>query len=307
MPLSLLILVLIIPVAILFLIVVVGLWLVKQAFYPRKFTYEKSYDLEVEHGRLNDTEFQSWSKQEVTIRSPHGYDLSGTWLPLTGSRKTIIMLHGLAYTRAGMIKYIPVFRRRGFNVLIYDQRFFGRSGGPNTSYGFYEKDDLKAAFDWVVEKTGPQGIIGTLGESMGGAIVLQHGAIDPRPAFIIADSSYADLREAMALRLHNEYHLPAFPLLNFGAWLINVFGNFNFSQVIPERDVANLQMPILFVHSMEDQEVPPSHGRRLFAAKRRGLRHLYLARDAGHVEAAWCDRAAYDREVGEFLAEASIL
>ncbi|MFA5838185.1 MAG: alpha/beta hydrolase [Bellilinea sp.] len=307
MPLSLLILVLIIPVAILFLIVVVGLWLVKQAFYPRKFTYEKSYDLEVEHGRLNDTEFQSWSKQEVTIRSPHGYDLSGTWFPLTDSSKTIIMLHGLSYTRAGMIKYIPVFRRRGFNVLIYDQRFFGRSGGPNTSYGFYEKNDLKAAFDWVAEKTGPQGIIGTLGESMGGAIVLQHGAIDPRPAFIIADSSYADLREAMALRLHNEYHFPAFPLLNIGAWLITVFGDFNFSQVIPERDVANLQMPILFVHSLEDKEVPPSHGRRLFAAKRRGLRRLYLAPDAGHVEAAWRDRAAYDREVGEFLNDAGIM
>ncbi|MFZ3079049.1 MAG: alpha/beta hydrolase [Bellilinea sp.] len=307
MPLSLLILVLIIPVAILFLIVVVGLWLVKQAFYPRKFTYEKSYDIEVEHGRLNDTEFQSWSEQEVTIRSPHGYDLSGTWFPLTDSSKTIIMLHGLSYTRAGMIKYIPVFRRRGFNVLIYDQRFFGRSGGPNTSYGFYEKNDLKAAFDWVAEKTGPQGIIGTLGESMGGGIVLQHGAIDPRPAFIIADSSYADLREAMALRLHNEYHFPAFPLLNIGAWLITVFGDFNFSQVIPERDVANLQMPILFVHSLEDKEVPPSHGRRLFAAKRRGLRRLYLAPDAGHVEAAWRDRAAYDREVGEFLNDAGIM
>ena len=304
MPLSLLILVLIIPVAILFLIVVVGLWLVKQAFYPRKFTYEKSYDLEVEHGRLNDTEFQSWSKQEVTIRSPHGYDLSGTWFPQTGCDKTIIMLHGFPYTRVGMIKYIPFFRRRGFNVLIYDQRFFGRSGGPNTSYGFYEKNDLKAAFDWVAEKTGPQGIIGTLGESMGGAIVLQHGAIDPRPAFIIADSSYADLREAMALRLQNEYHLPAFPLLNFGAWLITAFGDFNFSQVIPERDVANLQMPILFVHSLEDKEVPPSHGRRLFAAKRHGLRRLYLAPNAGHVEAAWRDRTTYDHEVGEFLREA---
>jgi len=307
MPLSFLILVFIIPGAILLLIVARCLWLVRLAFYPRRFTYEKSFAIEIEHGRMNEPEFQSWPKLEVTIRSPHGYDLSGTWFPLTDSSKTIIMLHGFSYTRAGMIKYIPVFRRRGFNVLIYDQRFFGRSGGPNTSYGFYEKDDLKAAFDWVVEKTGPQGIIGTLGESMGGAIVLQHGAIDPRPAFIIADSSYANLREAMALRLHNKYRLPAFPLLNFGTWLINVFGDFNFSQVIPERDVANLQMPILFVHSLEDKEVPPSHGRRLFAAKRRGLRRLYLAPDAGHVEAAWRDRTTYDREVGEFLAEASIL
>jgi hypothetical protein len=306
MPLSLLIVVLIIPGGILLLLLAGSLWLVRQALYPRKFTYEKSYLLEVENGHFNEEHYNSWAKQEITLRSPHGYDLSGTWFPMPGSSKTIIMLHGFPYTRVGMIKYIPLFRRRGFNVLIYDQRYFGRSGGLNTSYGFYEKDDLKAACDWVLAQTGPQGIIGTLGESMGGATVLQHGAIDPRPAFIIADSTYADLLEAMAIRLRNEYHLPAFPLLKIGAAIIPVFGGFKLSQTSPEQAAATLKMPVLFVQSLKDKEVPPAHGPRLFTAKRQGLRRLYLAPGAGHVEAVWCDRAAYDHEVGEFLAEAGI-
>lgn len=306
MPLSLLTILFIIPGAIFLLLLAGSLWLVRQALYPRKFSYEKSYLLEVENGRFNEAEYNSWEKKEVTIPSPHGYDLSGTWLPLAGSDRTIIMLHGFPYTRVGMIKYIPLFRSRGFNVLIYDQRYFGRSGGGNTSYGFYEKDDLKAVFDWVLTRTGPQAIIGTLGESMGGATVLQHGAIDSRPAFIIADSCYAELEEAMAIRLRNEYHLPAFPLLDLGAALLPVFGGFTLTQASPERAAAALEMPVLFVQSLEDQEVPAAHGRRLFAAKQRGLRRLYLAPDAGHVEAVWRNRAAYDREVGEFLNDAGI-
>ncbi len=138
MPLFLLIL-LIIAAALLIAVLIASLWIVKQALYPRKFSYEKSYLLEVENGRFNEDVWNSWEKHEVTFHSPYGYDLSGTWLPLTGSKKTIILLHGFPYTRVGMIKYIPLFRSRGFNVLIYDQRFFGRSGGPFTSYGYLRK------------------------------------------------------------------------------------------------------------------------------------------------------------------------
>ena len=229
----LLLILLIIAATLLIAVLIASLWIVKQALYPRKFSYEKSYLLEVENGRFNEEVWNSWEKHEVTLRSPYGYDLSGTWLPLTGSKKTIILLHGFPYTRIGMIKYIPVFRSRGFNVLIYDQRYFGRSGGPFTSYGYYEKHDLKAALDWVLEQTGPDSLVGTLGESMGGATVLLHGAIDPRPAFIIANSCYADLREAMQIRLRDQYHLPAFPLMSLGARLLSIFGGFTPEQASP--------------------------------------------------------------------------
>jgi len=306
MPLFLLILI-IIFVTPLTALLIASLWIVKQALYPRKFTYEKSYLLEVENGRFNEDVWNSWEKHEVTLCSPYGYDLSGTWLPLTGSNKTIILLHGFPYTRIGMIKYIPLFRSRGFNVLIYDQRYYGRSGGPFTSYGYFEKYDLKAALDWVLEQTGPDSLVGTLGESMGGATVLLHGVIDPRPAFIIADSCYADLREAMQIRLHDQYHLPAFPLMSLGARLLSIFGGFTPELASPERAAAELTMPVFFIQSLNDVEVPPQHGRRLFVAKRNGLRRLYLAPNAGHVEAVWADRATYDREVGEFLQAAGVM
>ena len=99
MPLLLILLV--IAVAPLVALLIASLWIVKQALFPRKFSYEKSYLLEVENGRFNEDVWKSWEKHEVALRSPYCYDLSGTWLPLTGSKKTIILLQHMWMTIEG--------------------------------------------------------------------------------------------------------------------------------------------------------------------------------------------------------------
>jgi len=306
MPATLLVLPLIV-LGLVFLVLLFGsLWLVRQAIYPRHFTYEKSYLLEVEHGRLNEADYQSWEKQEITFRSPFGYALSGTWFPIPGALKTIIMVHGFSYTRLGMVKYMPWFRRQGWNILIYDQRFYGRSGGPNTTFGYYEKQDLKAVFDWVQNQVPSASTIGTLGESLGAATCLMHAAIDPRPTFVIADSSFASLLDELKFRLKTDYNLPAFPLINLSLPLIQLLAGFDPASVSPEQDIASLDLPILFIHGVADREVPPSHSRRLFAAKQHGLRRLLLVPEAGHVESIWTDRDAYETELETFFREADI-
>src|SRR3989304_2431748 len=175
-----------------------SLWIVKQALYPRKFSYEKSYLIEVENGRFSEDVWNSWEKHELIIQSPYGYNLSGTWLPQPGSKKTIILLHGFPYTRVGMIKYIPVFRSRGFNVLIYDQRYYGRSGGPFTSYGFFEKHDLKAALDWGLGNTGPA--------SPGGPRILERGR----------DHEAAEIARQYSAHAYPASHIPQGDVNNAG-------------------------------------------------------------------------------------------
>ena len=50
----LLLIVLIIAAALLIAVLIASLWIVKQALYPRKFSYEKSYLIELENGRFNE-------------------------------------------------------------------------------------------------------------------------------------------------------------------------------------------------------------------------------------------------------------
>jgi len=302
MPLVLLLLV----ILILFLLAVAAV-LTQRAIRPRCFPYLKTYQIEVENGKLNEAEYWSWEKQEVTIPSPFGYQLSATYLPLRGAERTVVLVHGITYTRLGCIKYVPMFRRRGFNVLIYDQRYHGLSGGSNCTFGFYERHDLRAVLDWALAQLPPGGRVGTMGESLGAAVCLQHAAVDSRPAFVIADCSFADLNALLRLRLRWDVGLPAFPFLPLASLIARLQAGFWFGQVSPLREVARLNMPVLFIHGQQDDYIPPQHSQRLYDAKRHGWRRLYLAPNAGHAESYWNNRSAYEETVDSFLREAGVL
>lgn len=69
--------------------------------------------------------------------------------------------------------------------MIYDLRHHGDSGGPNTTFGYYEKEDFKTIVDWVEERLDKDAIIGTHGESMGAAISIQQAAIDKRSHLLL--------------------------------------------------------------------------------------------------------------------------
>jgi uncharacterized protein len=285
----------------------IGYYFARVALYPKVFPYEETYQHEVEAGKIDPGEFEGWHKEEISIRSPYGYNLHGFYFPLPDSQKTVVIVHGITLSLFASVKYMPIFRSRGFNVLIYDQRTHGRSGGANCTFGFYEKHDLKAVVDWALTRLGPNGKLGTHGESLGGATVLQHAAIDPRLSFVIADCPYSDLRPLFAYRTRVEYHLPAFPLLEFASLMCYLLSGMRFSDVRPITAVRTVSTPVLFCHGAQDDYIPPQMSMDLAHAKQNGLSRLYLAPNARHAEAYWNNRAEYDQKVGEFLNEAGLI
>ncbi len=288
------------------LILAGGLYLAIQLVLPRRHSVEETYRIEVENGNLQEAEFEAWPKREMVIQSPQGYPLFGIYFPISGSKKTVLIAHGFTYGLYGSVKYMPMFRRRGFNILLLDLRHHGRSGGPNITFGFREKEDLRAWMSWSLAQLGPGGQVGTLGESLGAAVVLQHAAIDPRPAFVIADCPYSSLERLVAYHLKLGYHLPSIPLLHVGEFWCRLLSGMTFDNASPLPVMGRIESPVLLIHGENDDYVPAPMSRELYEAKTNGIRRLYLVPNAGHAQAFTSNPVEYERQVTEFLKECGI-
>ena len=292
---------------ILVLLLLIGLMFARIVVYPRRFGVEESYNIEKDNGKLVEAEYQSWEKEEFNLPSRFGYSLACIYFPIQGSKRCVVLSHGITYTRYGSVKYMKIFRQLGFNILIYDLRHHGNSGGKNTTFGFYEKYDLATLFDWLEQREGQGILIGTHGESMGAAISLQHAAMDPRVAFVVEDCGYSDLPGQIAYRLKVQYHLGRFPVFYLASLGSKILTGMYFHQVSPLRDVARISAPVLFIHGAEDDYIPPSMAEKLYEAKINGARQLYLAPQAAHAEAYWKNQAEYTQIVQQFLIDNKII
>jgi uncharacterized protein len=88
--------------------------------------------------------------EEVAFAGEGGVRLRGWLFRASGPQHgTLVYLHGIADNRAGGIRIAKRFGPQGWDVLAYDSRAQGESGGEACTYGALEKRDLVRALDAV--------------------------------------------------------------------------------------------------------------------------------------------------------------
>ena len=147
--------------------------------------------------------------EDVEFQAKDGVKLSGWWVPAESSRGTVVLVHGLNRSRIEMVRKVPFLHDQGWNALLFDLRFHGKSGGKMRSLGFFEKDDVRAAAD-LARKRAPGPVV-LWGISVGGATALFAAAEDPQVAGVVCDSSFRSLRDTTS------HHLALFR--HFAWWL----------------------------------------------------------------------------------------
>jgi pimeloyl-ACP methyl ester carboxylesterase len=200
-----------------------------------------------------------------------------------------------------MLKYIPIFKELGYNVVLYDNRFHGESGGGNITFGHYEKHDLQQIVSWALEQLGNQGLVGTMGESLGAAITLQHAAIDDRIHFAIADSSFSNLHELFKYRLRYDFHLPGWLTLPLTSFWCRLFYGFSFYSIAIPEMLQNVFTPILFICGQEDKYIPPVMTKELHKAKINGVRELHIFPRARHAQSYNSNPNDYTQIIRKFI------
>ena len=297
---------LIIPLTLLILLLLISYYFSNKVAFPKTFPYEETYKLDFDRGKINEKILNSPEKEEVYIDSPYGYRLHGLYFPKSNSKKAIILVHGITWSLFGSVKYMDMFIEQGFNILIYDHRNHGLSGGKNSTFGYYEKYDLKACTDWLYKKLGDDAIIGLHGESMGAGTALQNIAIDPRIKFCIADCGYSDVPELLKLRLKLDFKVNTPFLLYTSSALTKLRTGWCFKDSSPIKDLPKVDVPVLFVHGEDDVYVPTYMSKQMYEVKR-GMKDIYIAPNAGHAEAYLNNKEEYKNKVHDFLNDLNLL
>lgn len=285
------------------LFVSIGVYFSNRIMYMKKKDDEFILNREKEAGRLNPMEFESLTKREILIPSPFGYHLKALVVEPHDTNKYIIFCHGVTENKINSIKYMNLFLEKGFNALIYDQRRHGESGGKTTSYGHYEKFDLKTIVDWLKLDKGASLTLGIHGESMGAATMLLYaGMIEDSADFYIADCPFSDFQEQLAYRLKTEMKLPPKLLLPVADLFIKIRQKYSLKDVSPISVIEHIHNPILFIHSKKDDFILPTMTEALYEQKK-GPKKLFIAENGIHAQSFNENKEDYRKVVDEFLAE----
>lgn len=281
-------------------------YLSERVTHPKVENYDYTYRWEVEKGCIAEYQFNDLEKEEVYIDSPYGYKIHGLYFPNSNSQKAVILCHGVTWSLCGSVKYVQMFLKKGFSVLIYDHRNHGLTGGKDTSYGYFEKFDLKACTDWVSNGLGNDAVIGLLGESMGAGTVLQNIAIDSRIKFCIADCGFSDIITLFKYRLSKDYKIKLLPIIEITSLITKLRNGWSFKDISPIKAISTVDIPVLFTHGEMDAFVPAWMSQKMYEAKK-GFKDIYIAPNANHVETYLKNVKEYENRIDRFLKENKII
>ena len=228
---------------------------------------EEQEDHPSEYGlRYEDVEFLS-RKGDVT--------LEGWYLTSICCGPTVIVVHGISSNRSGgeATEVAARLVKVCFNVLLFDLRAHGSSGGDRLTGGIDEAQDVLGAYDYLRSRGIPQRDIMVLGRSMGAGASVLAAAAEPEIGALVLDGTYADVTDLVAYEIGRKTPVPewAAPVFIPGASLLaDMLYGVDMGLLVPERSVGSIGYPILVIHGEADTRIPTEHGIRVHRAAHPG-------------------------------------
>jgi fermentation-respiration switch protein FrsA (DUF1100 family) len=205
---------------------------------------------------------------------PAAGDTTGLWL---------LICHGNAGNLSEFDRplHYAGLRRLGLNLLAFDYRGYGESGGVPSEQGLYR--DADAAYRYLREQRGvASDRIIVFGHSLGSAVAMDLVSRAPAAGLIVEGALTSVIERGQEL-------YPYVPI----RWIAGSrFGSID--------KVAGVRVPKLFLHAAADDVIPLAHGRRLFDAAPPPKTFIEL--QGGHGDAFDVDSALYFGSIAAFVA-----
>lgn len=220
--------------------------------------------------------------EAVQLTTVDDVRLAGWFVPAPNSDLVLLFFHGNGGNISHRLDSIEQFHRLGLNVLIIDYRGYGQSEGRTTEAGTYL--DAEAAWRYLTQERGfsaEQIII--FGRSLGGAVAAALAEKHP-PRLLILESTFTSVPEMAARQFR---FVPARQLARI---------QYNTAARLP-----NIHVPLLIIHSPDDEVIPFDQGQALFRVANQPKQFLQIT--GGHNDGFLISAAQYEPTVAAFIEQ----
>ena len=219
-------------------------------------------------------------EEDLAVTVDSGIELRGWLVRASGPHRGLLLwLHGVADSRASGVGFAQRYAKQGFDVAAFDARAHGDSGGDFCTYGYYEKHDIRKLLDALAAHGVDASQTILFGMSMGAAVALQSAPDEPRVHGVIAMAPFSTLWLASYER--KPYVMSDFTF-RASVRRAEEIAKFKVDEVAPVEAVKRLSVPLLLIHGEKDDETPPAHSQRIYAAATTAKKQLLIVPGATH-------------------------
>lgn len=265
----------------------IGRYIINIVMCAKPLTFEENKKFDVDSGftKCFEDYDNKWDRHPFELQSDDAL-IKGEYVinPASGEgrKKVAVVCHGLTATRAADCKYAGLFYEMGYNLVLFDERYYGESTGPYCTLGGKESDDVKKIIAYAKSVFGEDAFIGLHGESMGAATSLR--LLDTeKPDFVVADCPFSDLGMLIDdLAWKRAWILG--PAATKSARRIGLRRyNYDYRAVVPIDSVKESDVPICFMHGKEDSLIDCKHSVRMYEVCKNPMSELHLFDNADHA------------------------
>jgi fermentation-respiration switch protein FrsA (DUF1100 family) len=242
------------------------------------------------------------STETVQFAATDGVQLAGWFVPQPGAKRAVVLLHGYGSSRKQMLARAKFFHDAGYAVFLYDARGQGTSSGDHVSIGLLETRDLQGALAFLRGRGLRE--FGLLGESQGGATIAIAAPELRDIKWVVLESSYPTLRDAIDRRYRGTFGIPGWLggllMVPFAEWRLGI----DVDDVSPIAHIGEFQCPVFILHGDRDQKTLVAAAHALFA-RAHEPKSLWIVPGAAHVDLYGYAKGEYEQRLRQFIERAS--
>lgn len=287
-------------------------WIVGMRVYKKTF---KTKPHEIRRRRLHECRLKQLATYEhqrfMVESSKNKYNIEAIHIKSEiETSNVVILVHGIRGNYHDLLSTAFRYLKDGYNVILYNQRQSGLTGGKNSTFGLYEKFDLEEIAT-VARRIYRNGKIGVHGFSMGAATAIMQSESNEKTNlvdFYILDAPFHTMVSAVELgarrsRGKDSIKLPTWYVKFSGDTVSRLRQRIAYKDIMPLHVIQHTTRPVLLLHGEKDDVTSPDGSRQLFATVHHNKRRLELFPEEGHCTAHSRNEEAYFERVHQFLTD----